>query len=667
MTPLSYHNFDLVIEPADDADIYRTRVLHSPVGPAVAEFQLPLPLTELNHMVQQLECARDNGRGLSTSDQRIAAEFGGALHEAVFQGNVGTCLIRSRDAVRRQRQGVRIRLHLRDVPALAALPWEYLYDGARQRFLAQSVRTPLVRYFPVLRSLAPLSVMPPLNMLIILASPRDRAPLNVEKEWWKLNAALAQVAARGGITITRLAAPTLPALQQQLRGGDYHILHFTGHGCYDAASQRGTLFFEDEQGQSQLVSSHQLGMLLYDHAHTLRLCLLNTCEGARTDGRNPFAGVAPHLVQQGVPAVIAMQSTLTDGAATTLTQEFYGALADGYPVDGALAEARKAIYTQQHSLEWATPVLYLVAEDGHIFGVGGGEADEHVADARAEPVPHARRPSPLLRPRRTNQSADTATSPPRGCFLEYGRLSVSIVLSLLAIFFAVRVALLGEHGLRVVTQRPLATARAYLDSFYATSTPTASPIRRPTVTLTAISTLLPNPTAVLTATKPASASRTPTPVSVPAVSTTITTTALGDDYAQHGARERCHAQRAPRPWHGLCNRCAREPRCRISYHRPKFDSRLAAGATDQWHRGVGCPRLCSDITGRHNRADHYTVARTSITDGAFYPNLCANQYVDTYTNTIIYGCAANVYARRSTVGNTNTRSAHRRRADACAA
>lgn len=64
-----------------------------------------------------------------------------------------------------------------------------------------------------------------------------------------------------------------------------------------------------------------------------------------------------------------MQFAITDRAAITLAAEFYAALGEGYPVDMALTEARKAIFAQQNSLEWATPVLYLRAPDGRIFDI----------------------------------------------------------------------------------------------------------------------------------------------------------------------------------------------------------------------------------------------------------------------------------------------------------
>ena len=74
-------------------------------------------------------------------------------------------------------------------------------------------------------------------------------------------------------------------------------------------------------------------------------------------------------MQQGIPAVIAMQFEITDQAALTFAQEFYTALADGYPVDGAVAEARKSIFAQGNDIEWGTPVFFTRAPNGVIFDI----------------------------------------------------------------------------------------------------------------------------------------------------------------------------------------------------------------------------------------------------------------------------------------------------------
>ncbi|HEU5104087.1 MAG TPA: AAA-like domain-containing protein, partial [Roseiflexaceae bacterium] len=143
--------------------------------------------------------------------------------------------------------------------------------------------------------------------------------------------------------------------------------HFIGHGEFDPQAQDGALIMEDEDGLGFRVSGQDLSMLLHDYCETLRLVILNACEGARTSGDDPFSGTAQRLVQQGIPAVIAMQFAVTDETAIAFSQEFYAALTDGFPVDAALTEGRKAISAEAHGAEWGTPVLYMRAPDGQIF------------------------------------------------------------------------------------------------------------------------------------------------------------------------------------------------------------------------------------------------------------------------------------------------------------
>ena len=91
-----------------------------------------------------------------------------------------------------------------------------------------------------------------------------------------------------------------------------------------------------------------------------------------------------------------MQFEITDEAALIFALEFYGALADGYLVDAALAEARKSIFTQSSDLEWGTPVLYTHASDGVLFKIEAIPVREVPIGGQVAPVP-----SPAIRaPRR---------------------------------------------------------------------------------------------------------------------------------------------------------------------------------------------------------------------------------------------------------------------------
>jgi hypothetical protein len=77
--------------------------------------------------------------------------------------------------------------------------------------------------------------------------------------------------------------------------------------------------------------------------------------------------------------VIAMQFEITDQAAVAFSQEFYMSLADGMPVDVAVAQGRTAVMTRVNVVEWATPVLYLRSQDGQIFDLKEPPGGLHLA------------------------------------------------------------------------------------------------------------------------------------------------------------------------------------------------------------------------------------------------------------------------------------------------
>ena len=145
---------------------------------------------------------------------------------------------------------------------------------------------------------------------------------------------------------------------------EYHVLHFIGHGIYDEDAQDGV--FEGTNQKTRLVTGRDLGLMIRGH-RSLRLVVLNTCEGARMARDDPFGGVAQALVRQGIPAVISMQFEISDLAALVFSKSFYQAIADGLPVDLAMVEARKAMFADGNEIEWATPVLHLRSPDGRVF------------------------------------------------------------------------------------------------------------------------------------------------------------------------------------------------------------------------------------------------------------------------------------------------------------
>jgi CHAT domain len=360
-----YKDFDLLLERAPKG--FRAQVLSSSAGQATVDFQLPFSDVELENFLLKLGRTTRVVRRIESTEMTTAKSFGAALFNAVFAGDVRACLRSAVDEARRENTRVRLRIRLAD-PVLADLPWEFLYNPAVNRFLALSVQTPLVRYMELPEVIQPVAVTPPIRVLVMISSPSDYPALDIEAEWTRLNESLADLISAGTIAVDRLDDATLSALQRRLRRSQYHIFHFIGHGEFDQTLQEGVLLLEGANKRGHRVGSQYLGMLLHDH-DSLRLAILNACEGARSSRQDPFAGSAQSLVQQGIPAVIAMQFEIADDVASTFAHEFYGALADGLPIDASVTEARKAIFAGGREIEWATPVLYLRAPDGRIFDV----------------------------------------------------------------------------------------------------------------------------------------------------------------------------------------------------------------------------------------------------------------------------------------------------------
>lgn len=361
-----YLDFELRIEDLGGGR-YRATVIEMPLGEGSAQvshdFTLPFAPDELARMLAVL-----SGRAQVSQAERLrtARAFGEALFGAVFAGPVYTVYFSSRDRARTA-QGLRIKLGLDDAGDLAALPWELLRDPAID-YLALSRTTPLVRH-PHRLVMRPRPVFrPPLRILVMIASPSDLPPVDAEAEWQNVLAATEQLRARGLLELERIEEATLRALQRKLRSREFHVFHYIGHSTFDPASGQGMLALEDPYGDggSVPVRAEDLARELSEE-NTIRLVVLNSCQSAVAQEQDPFAGLASSLVARGLPAVVAMQWAIADDAARVFAEELYRAVAEGLPVDAAVSEARRAISHLSGGVAWATPVLFMRAQDGMLF------------------------------------------------------------------------------------------------------------------------------------------------------------------------------------------------------------------------------------------------------------------------------------------------------------
>ena len=383
-TGSTYAEFRLRIERVSKRRVYRIEA-SGPSGQAESTFKLPFSDLELENFVLKVRGTRQGVRSLESPEMDLAKTFGTKLFDALFDANIRSLYRSSTVEANNAGQGLRITLALSSAPELLRVPWEYLYD--KPLFPSTDRRTPIIRYLDLPKPIKPFKIQLPLRILAIVSAPTDVPAIDGAQERTKLEAALAPLLANGSVEIDWLEDANLSALYKLLSRRDrakYHILHFIGHGGYANEANEGVLLFEGKDGRRQNETGDKLGAILHGE-DSLRLAVLNSCEGARASLNDPFSSVATSLIEYEIPAVIGMQFEITDRAAILFSGEFYAALADGRAVDEALSQARMAIFADNNDIEWGTPVLFMRVTDGRLFDVqapvAGSDTD---LEAKAE-------------------------------------------------------------------------------------------------------------------------------------------------------------------------------------------------------------------------------------------------------------------------------------------
>lgn len=313
------------------------------------------------------------------------AEDGERLFDWLFEDDQ---LKKAWAEVQGQQAQRRVRLRVdAAAPELHAIPWELLRErsnGSVALDLAAASATPFSRYLagkwqpggPILKR--------PIKMLVVIANPSnlakfDLAEVDAAAEW----ATLEQVTAGLDVELVRLAEPcTLVGLEAELKKG-YHILHFVGHGSYSERQGMAALYMADEQNQVALAKgtdlAEMLGRQLADsdpaEEDQLRLVCLFSCQTATRSPADAFRGLAPQLVQAGVPAVVAMQDLVPVATAREFSRVFYQRLLHHGQVDLASNEARSALLTEKASDAYV-PVLFMRLRDGRLLGQRGQIASD---------------------------------------------------------------------------------------------------------------------------------------------------------------------------------------------------------------------------------------------------------------------------------------------------
>jgi hypothetical protein len=281
-------------------------------------------------------------------------------------------------------KGVRLRLLIRN-PKLAQLPWEYSYlqfhqgEENRSHFLALNPQISIVRHEALPEEHAKLSGTKTdrLRLVAAFASPNGYTKLNLKREKRIIEGIFKDFNVDGiaidwepfieDATIDDLAV----ALQ---KGAD--LFHFAGHGEFREkdANQEGALgegsivLLKDKKGkEAHLLSSGDLAMYLQNAG--VRVAIFGACNSGRRDGVNAWTGIAPALIEKGIPCVVAMQYEVEDDCAIAFSKMFYSSLAGGLSLDQAVYAGRQAMLgdSSKDNLQWGVPIFYMRSQDGNIF------------------------------------------------------------------------------------------------------------------------------------------------------------------------------------------------------------------------------------------------------------------------------------------------------------
>lgn len=217
------------------------------------------------------------------------------------------------------------------------VPWEGLRDPDSTEPLALREGIGIYR----VSGGAPPEVLPgPLRVLVAIAAPNDyhAAVLDYEKERLNIEAAIS--ATRGtAAQLWTVEFATTEALRTVLEEAPVHVLHITGHGT------PGAIVLEDVAGSPRLVSADELVTEAFPEGGTPPAVSLAACfTGAiAAVGGKSFAD---RLIELGVPAVVATETSVTDVYATDFFAALYRNLArsDAPALVHAVAEARRATH-----------------------------------------------------------------------------------------------------------------------------------------------------------------------------------------------------------------------------------------------------------------------------------------------------------------------------------
>ena len=327
------------------------------------------------------------GKGIlkpnSPDDQRLR-ELGQFLFEGLFPNNPepGKGWHYYRERADKAKTNGPLRIWLNVPSELEMIPWELLRCPVNNFWLSTDTSRSLVRTLPPNEC----KDLPhhwsrgddPLRIVVVMAGPEQdplapslKDELNRHKQHLQDCYATLERGEEDVIIDYIEGTGTYQQLIARLsRPEPMHVLHIFCHGeligdeavlqFVKEASDQNNKHGDRDPVRGSSLREHMRQRFTSFPNEPIQFVILNACFSANTTRGGLLKSLAAELVQEGVPAVIAMQGKVEPNVVHELTRTLYESLWNAESINHALTKARRQLYESYIStLEWATPVLFL--------------------------------------------------------------------------------------------------------------------------------------------------------------------------------------------------------------------------------------------------------------------------------------------------------------------
>lgn len=249
-----------------------------------------------------------------------------------------------------------------DEQRVQRMPWEFISPDDRVPIPHQD--RCVVRVLPmcVESDPAPAKELKSVRVLLVGAEPVDEPGVG----WSEVESDLRRKfqSLNGVASLEVVPGADRQKLLDALNSSRFDVFHFLGHGTVKKNGEGHLALIDLASKKTDLISGSDLASAL--SGQKVRLAILSACETGAGAVNHAFGSVARALLQAGVPAVVANQTSIPTSSIAPFVGALYRRLLRDGNIDSAVMAGRTALQVglrdgidASHAvIEWGIPSLY---------------------------------------------------------------------------------------------------------------------------------------------------------------------------------------------------------------------------------------------------------------------------------------------------------------------